>query len=70
MYLNLQYIVSSLVYSAIGIVIFIVAYKIIEKLLPFDVNKEISEDHNTSLGIVIGSVMLGLALIIASAIHG
>jgi uncharacterized membrane protein YjfL (UPF0719 family) len=63
-------ILSSVVYSAIGIVVFIVAYKVIERLLPFSLNKELSEDHNTAVGILMGSVMIGLAVIIASAIHG
>ncbi len=46
-----------------------VAYAIIEKLSPFSVRKEISEDHNVALGIIIGSVILGLSIIIASAMH-
>ncbi len=69
-YLNVQNILGSVVYSAIGVVIFLVAYKIMERFLPFNVDKELAEDHNTAVGIVVGSVMIGLAVIIASAIHG
>jgi uncharacterized membrane protein YjfL (UPF0719 family) len=36
----------------------------------FHLHKEIEEDQNTALGIVIGSIMIGLALIISSAIQG
>ncbi len=68
--LNPQYILGSILYSAIGVVIFLVAYKIMERFLPFNVDKELAEDHNTAVGIVVGSVMIGLAVIIASAIHG
>ncbi len=68
--LNPQYILGSVLYSAIGVVIFLVAYKIMERFLPFNVDKELAEDHNTAVGIVVGSVMIGLAVIIASAIHG
>jgi putative membrane protein len=68
-YLNVQSLVGSVLYSAIGIVIFIVAYKLMEWFLPFNVDKELAEDHNTAVGIVVGSVMIGLAVIIASAIH-
>jgi len=32
--------------------------------------KEIETDQNTAFGIVIGSFILGLALIIAAAVHG
>ncbi len=68
--LNLQDVPASVVYSAIGIAIFAIAFKAMTWLLPFDVNKELSEDHNTAVGVLIGAVMLGLAIIIASAIHG
>ncbi|HMM58865.1 MAG TPA: DUF350 domain-containing protein [Candidatus Rifleibacterium sp.] len=39
------------------------------KISPFSVRKEIEIDQNTSLGIIIGSVMVGLSIIIASAMH-
>ncbi len=68
-YLNFQSLVGSIVYSVIGIVIFIVAYKLMEWFLPFNVDKELAEDQNTAVGIVVGSVMIGLAVIIAAAIH-
>jgi len=68
-YLNLQSILGSVVYSAIGVVIFVVAYKLMERFLPFNVDKELAEDQNTAVGILLGSVMIGLAIIIAAAIH-
>jgi putative membrane protein len=61
-------ILSTIVYSLIGIVIFIIAYKIIDTFTPFSVHKEISEDHNIALGVIIGSVMIALSIIIAAAI--
>jgi len=68
-YLNVQSILGSVIYSAIGVVIFAVAYKLMALVLPFNVGKELSEDHNTAVGVLLGSVMLGLAIIIAAAIH-
>ena len=62
-------ILSTVIYSVIGMVIFGLAFAIFNKLMPFSVRKEIEEDQNTSLGIIIGSVMIGLALIISSAMH-
>jgi putative membrane protein len=61
---------STLVFVAIGLVVFAVAFFIITKVTPFSIRKEIEEDQNTALAIVIGSVILGLAWIIAAAIHG
>jgi putative membrane protein len=63
-------VLTAIIYVLIGLVFFIAAFWGIVKVAPFSVRKEIEEDQNTSLGILIGSVILGLALIIAAAIHG
>ena len=62
--------VTSLVFSVVGLGVFVAGFYVIKLILPFDVNKEIEVDQNTSLGIVIGSFVLGLAIIVAAAIHG
>ncbi len=61
---------ASLVFSAIGLAVFMAGFFLIRKMLPFDVYKEIEVDQNTALGIVIGSFILGLAFIIGMSIHG
>ena len=58
----------TVLYSGVGLVVFALALFIVVKVAPFSVRKEIEEDQNTSLGIIIGSIMIGLALIIAAAI--
>ncbi len=63
-------IVSALLFSILGMGVFVAGFFVIKAILPFDVNKEIEVDQNTSLGIVIGSFILGLAFIIGMAIHG
>ncbi len=67
--LHIEQILGTIVYSIIGVVTFIVTYIVIGKIFPFSVTKEISEDQNIALGIIIGSVMIGLSIIIAAAIH-
>jgi len=64
-----QGLVQSALFSLVGVVVFAVAFFILAKVLPFSIRKEIEEDQNTSLGIVIGSVIIGLALIIAASIQ-
>lgn len=66
--LGLEQIASSVIYSVLGIVVFLVAYAIIDKLTPFSIRKEIEEDQNTALAIIIGSCFIALAIIIAAAI--
>jgi uncharacterized membrane protein YjfL (UPF0719 family) len=61
--------VAALAFSGLGIVLFAIAFYIIVKVTPFSLRKEIEEDQNTSLAIIIASVILGIALIVSSAIH-
>ena len=63
-------VVGSLVYSTVGLVMFAVAFLIINKAVPFSIRKEIEDDQNTSLGIVIAAVILGIAMIVSAAVHG
>lgn len=60
----------TLVYTIFGLLMFGVAFWIIVKLVPFSIRKEVEEDQNIALAILIGAVMLGLAIIIAATIHG
>jgi uncharacterized membrane protein YjfL (UPF0719 family) len=62
--------ISAAIFVGIGLIVFAIAFLIIVKVTPFSIRKEIEEDQNTSLAIVIGSVLLGLSWIIAAAIHG
>ena len=64
----LEVVVTALVFVFIGVVLFAVTYGVLG--LVFPIKKEIEEDQNTALGIVIGSIMIGVALIIAGAIGG
>jgi uncharacterized membrane protein YjfL (UPF0719 family) len=61
---------STLAFTLFGLAIFAVAYTIIVRVTPFSIRKELEEDQNTALAIVIGAVILGISLIIAAAIHG
>jgi uncharacterized membrane protein YjfL (UPF0719 family) len=65
---SLSAILSTVIYSLIGLTLMLVAYGAIEKATPFSVRKEIEEDQNVSLGIIIGCMMLGISIIIAATI--
>jgi putative membrane protein len=64
----LPVVLTTLIFVVIGIVFFAVAYGVLGLMYP--IRKEIEEDHNTALGIVIGAIMIGIAIIIAAAING
>jgi uncharacterized membrane protein YjfL (UPF0719 family) len=63
-------IVDSLLYSLLGCLVLFGAFWIIEKILPFSLTKEIAEDQNVGLGIILGAFILGLSMIISAAIRG
>ena len=63
-------VVATLIFSILGIMLFVIAFFLIVKITPFSVRKEIEEDHNTALAIVIGSVIIGIAIIVAAAVNG
>lgn len=61
-------ILATLLYTGIGVAIFLAAFFVIIKVTPFSVRKEIEEDQNTALAIVIGAVIIGLALIVSATV--
>ncbi|HEX7704606.1 MAG TPA: DUF350 domain-containing protein [Kofleriaceae bacterium] len=62
-------IVSSAVFAGIGLAVFGVAFWIMTKVAPFSMKKEIEEDQNVALGVIVAGVLIGIALIISAAIH-
>ncbi len=63
-----QALLATLLYTGVGVGVFLMAFFVIAKLLPFSLRKEIEEDQNVALGVVIGAVILGLAHIIAAVV--
>jgi uncharacterized membrane protein YjfL (UPF0719 family) len=63
-------VVSSAVFAGIGLAVFGLAFWAMTKLAPFSVKKEIEEDQNTALAIIMAGVIIGVSLIISSAIAG
>jgi len=61
---------TTVIFVAIGLVVFTVAFLIVVFVAPFSVKKEIEEDQNTSLAIIIGAIIIGVAMIISAAIQG
>jgi putative membrane protein len=66
---NPVYLFNALVFALLGIIIFVVAFKVIDKTTPFQLWKEIIEEHNTALAILLGAMSIGLCIIIAAAVH-
>lgn len=62
-------VISALVFTFIGILIFVLAFVVMDKLTPYHLWKEIVQEHNMALAILVGAMSIGICIIIASAIH-
>lgn len=63
------FVVNALVYAVLGILIFVVSFVILDKTTPYSLWKEIVEEKNIALAILIGMMSLGMSIIIAAAVH-
>ena len=61
--------ISSLFYSFLGVFIFWICFLVIDRLTPYHLWKEITEEKNTALGVLVGGIAIGICIIVAAAIH-
>ena len=61
--------VNALIYAFLGIIIFLIAFVVTDKLTPVDLWKELVETRNVALAIVVGAMSIGVCIIIAAAVH-
>lgn len=62
-------VLGTIFYAFLGLFLMICCYVIIDKLTPFSLHEEISGKGNMAVAIVMGSVMLSLAILIANVIR-
>ena len=62
-------VLNALAFAGLGILIFVVFFVLLDKLTPYHLWKEIVQEHNIALAILIGSLSMGICLIIAAAVH-
>lgn len=64
----LQNAVAAIVFAVIGVILFIVAFMVFDKLTPGSLWKELIEDQNQAIGTLMAGVAIGIAIIIAAAV--
>lgn len=69
-WLNVNNLANSIFYALIGFILLGLGFLFYEKMTPTGIWKEIIEDQNIALAIIIGATLLGISNIIASAIQG
>ena len=66
----LPVLLTTVIFVAIGLAVFAIAFAIVVLVSPFSVKKEIEDDQNSALAIIIGALIIGISMIIAAAIQG
>ena len=60
---------AAVLFALLGIVIFVIAFVVVDKLTPGDLWHDIIRDRNTAVAIVMAGISIGLSIILAAAIH-
>lgn len=70
MHLLGEHLLAAILFSVVGIVVFSVCLFIMEKITPFSILKEIGEEHNQAVAMIVSAIVLGISIIIAASILG
>ncbi len=68
-YSLLENVTAAAVFAGLGVVLFVVAFVILDLLTPGKLWHEIGEKKNTAAAILMGSAALAIGIIVAAAIH-
>ena len=61
-------VVDTSVYSIMGLIILLVGFKVFDLFTPYKLHKELAEDQNVAIGVMVAGLFIALAIVIASAI--
>jgi len=62
-------VLNAVVYALLGIVIFVLAFVIVDKATPYHLWNEIVREKNVALAVLVGAMSIGMCIIIAAAVH-
>ncbi len=59
---------AAALFAALGVLLFLATFWVIDRIFPYTLWKEIIEEHNTALAVLLGFMLLGLSIIISASI--
>jgi uncharacterized membrane protein YjfL (UPF0719 family) len=59
---------AGLLYGFVGIALLALGYRVIDWLTPGDLGRQLCEDRNRNLGVIVSAAMLAIGIIVTSAI--
>lgn len=66
--IHLSQVISTIFYSFLGLGLFIACFYIAEKFTRFSIHKEIIDEHNSAMAIVIAAFLIAMGLILSAVI--
>lgn len=60
--------IPTTLYFLLGLVLFGISVWLMEKVTPFSIRKEIEEDQNVALGVILAGALIALAIVLAASI--
>lgn len=69
-WLKPEVVLGSTMYAVIGVVIFWVAFVIVDLITPYKLWEELVERKNLALAVVVAAMCISIGNIVAAAIHG
>ncbi len=61
--------INAVVFAFLGIIVFTLAFVVMDKVTPYHLWKEIVQEHNQALALLVGAMSIGISIIIAAAVH-
>lgn len=68
--LDPTHIVAAFLYAAVGLGVFCAAFAVVDKYTPYNLWEEIVQKQNKALATIVGSISIGISIIVAAAILG
>lgn len=65
----LESLLNAVMYAILGVILLVSSFVVWDKLTPYDLWKQIVEEKNVALAIFAGAMALGIAIIVAAAVH-
>ncbi len=67
--INWGIVLNSVIFAVLGVLIYGVVFYLLDHLTPYHLWREINEKQNSALAILVGALAIGIAIIVAAAIH-
>jgi uncharacterized membrane protein YjfL (UPF0719 family) len=66
--LTLSEVLSTIIYGVLGVLLSILGYFAFDRLAGLDLQRELVEDQNMALGIMLAGVFIGIAIVVSAAV--